>query len=393
MSEFGKGARQQGSRSVFVSLACVACLLAGGAAWAQPELRVATNVRALLAFPSFYHLRAIVVRGEVSTVKDRTVLLSPSGERSVDVVFRGGRSASGLVELRGVFWDVGRMSENDPQFGGFDIQSFLNNRTGGAWPKPGDLLVVCADSAFPAVVPPAPSVRAAVLDPTRYEDQQITVSGEFRGSNLYGDLPRAPTSGRWDFVLRSANAAVWVTGLRPRGHGFDLDPHAKVDTGRVLEVSGTVKTRDGLVWLVADDITAPSATAVLPREEAPTADRVPPPPPMPPPSVIFSLPADGETGVSPASPIRIQLSRNVDPATFPDQIRAGYPGGTAQGAAKSPAIAFTTSYNAGDRIIGIHWAKPLEPYRMVKVELLGGIKGTDGQALVPWTLTFTTRSQ
>ncbi len=182
MSELGKGARQQGSRSVFVSLACVACLLSGGDARAQSVIRVAANVPALLAFPAFYHLRAVVVRGEVSTVKDRTVLLSPAGDRNVEVVFRGGRSASGLVEIRGVFWDVGRMSENDPQFGGFDIQSFLNNRTGGTWPKPGDLFVVCADNVFPAVVPLAPSVRAAVLDPTRYEDQKITVTGEFRGS-------------------------------------------------------------------------------------------------------------------------------------------------------------------------------------------------------------------
>ena len=38
--------------------------------------------------------------------------------------------------------------------------------------------------------------------------------------NLFGDQPSAPGKSRYDFVLRSADAAVWVTDLRPRGRGF-----------------------------------------------------------------------------------------------------------------------------------------------------------------------------
>jgi hypothetical protein len=386
--------RQELSRSLQAAVVCIACVLGAVAALAQPGARIATNVTSLVTFPDFYHLRSVVVRGVFTSIHDRTVLLAPDSQHTVEIALKSGGGSTGPVEVRGVFWDVGKMTAEDPRFGGFDIQAFLSARTGGTWPKPGELLVVNASDVAQAVPPPAPSVRAMVLDPSRYEDQQITVTGEFRGSNLYGDLPRAPTSGRWDFVLKSANAAVWVTGLRPKGKGFELDPHARVDTGRVLEVTGSVKTKDGLVWLVASSITAPAITAVLPRDEAPEADAAPPPPPMPPPKVTFSLPVGGETDVATASPVRIQLSRNLDPETFKDRIRVSYLAGAPQaGVPPSPPIAFATTYNAGDRIIEIRMAKPLEPYRTVKVELLDGIKGTDGQLLVPWTLTFTTGSR
>jgi hypothetical protein len=36
----------------------------------------------------------------------------------------------------------------------------------------------------------------------------------------------------------------------------------------------------------------------------------------------------------------------------------------------------------------VRFAKPLERFRTVKVELLEGIVGTDAQPLKAWTLTF-----
>jgi len=374
-------------------MAVLCCLSCAAALIAQPTTRVAANIPALLAYPTFYHLRSIIVRGELATRTDRVELLPPDGDRGVDVVFRDGHPPDGLVEVRGVCWDVGRMIADDPHFAGFDIQAFLDTRTRGSWPKPGELIVVSASDVTPATPPPAPSARAMVLDPSRYVGQKIMVTGEFRGSNLYADLPKAPTGGKWDFVLRSANAAIWVTGLRPKGRGFDLDPRARVDTGRVLEVTGVARTRDGLVWLEATAIAAPAVTAVQPRDEPPEADPVPPPPPMPPPSVIFSLPIEGETDVSPTASIRIQVSRNLNRETLKDLIRLSYVGAASPGMPQAPPIAFTTAYNAADRIIEIRFTKPLESYRTVKVELLEGIKGTDGQPLKPWTLTFTTGSK
>jgi hypothetical protein len=374
-------------------LIAAACALLSAPAGAQTAMRMAANVPALLKYPAFYHLRSIVVRGELTTGNDRTMLVAPGGDRAIEVVIKNGRRPDGEVEIRGVYWDIGRMTSDDPRFAGFDIQSFLDARTAGAWPKPGDLTVIAASDVAPAPPLLAPSVRAMVLDPLRYENQKVTVVGVFRGSNLYGDLPKAPTSGKWDFVLRGVNGAVWVTGVRPKGKGFDLDPHARIDTGRVLEVSGVVKSADGLVWLEANTITAPAITAVQPRDEPSEAEATPPPPPMPAPAVIFSLPTEGETDVSPSAPVRIQVSRNLDPATFADRIRVSYVGAAVAGAPQAPAISIATTYNAADRVVEIRFAKPLAPYRMVKVELLDGIKGTDGQLLKPWSLTFTTGSQ
>ena len=385
--------RRGSTRNGRAVVAILCCFCSAAALVAQPTTRVAANIPALAAFPTFYHLRSIIIRGELVTRDDRRELLAPDGDRGVDVVFRGSHAPDGLVELRGVCWDIGRMTPDDPNFAGFDIQAFLDTRRGGSWPKPGELIVISASDATPATPPPAPSIRALVLDPSRYVAQKITVTGEFRGSNLYADLPKAPVGGKWDFVLRSANAAVWVTGLRPRGRGFDLDPRARVDTGRVLEVTGVARTKEGLVWLEATAIAAPAITAVQPGDEPAEADPTPPPPPMPPPSVIFSLPIEGETDVSPAAPVRIQLSRNLDRETLKDRIRLSYATAAPAGMPQAPSIAFTIAYNAADRIIEVRFTKPLDSYRTVKVELLEGIVGADGQPLKPWTLTFTTGSK
>ena len=78
-----------------------------------------------------------------------------------------------------------------------------------------------------AVVPsPAPagtSIRSIVLNPSRYLNQKVTITGQFAGRNLTGDLPDAPARSRWDFVVRSTDAAIWVSGARPKGKGFDLE--------------------------------------------------------------------------------------------------------------------------------------------------------------------------
>src|SRR5512136_1838034 len=118
-------------------LAASGLLIGCGAASAQPASRVAVNVPALLSFPAFYHARSIVVRGELVAANDRTVLRDLNGDRRVEVVIKSGRRAEGQVEVRGVFWDIGRMTAEDPRFAGFEIQAFLDARTGGAWLRVG----------------------------------------------------------------------------------------------------------------------------------------------------------------------------------------------------------------------------------------------------------------
>ena len=55
-----------------------------------------------------------------------------------------------------------------------------------------------------------------------------------------------------------------------------------------------------------------------------------------------------------------------------------------------PAVEFTTSYAKENRALEIRPVAPWERFRKVKVEFLEGVKGTDGGAMAPFTLTFTT---
>ena len=93
-------------------------------------------------------------------------------------------------------------------------------------------------------------MRNLVLYPDRFVNQKVTITGQFGGRNL-GDLPDAPGRSRYDFVVRSSDAALWVVNLRPRGRDFELDLGARIDTGRWVEVSGIVQQWRGLMLLDA----------------------------------------------------------------------------------------------------------------------------------------------
>jgi hypothetical protein len=251
-------------------------------------------------------------------------------------------------------------------------------------------VVSTAGSARSAEFPPA-SIRSIVLDVARYVDQPVTITGQFSGRNLTGDLPDSPRQSRYDFVLRAADAAVWVTNMRPRGkdargENFELSLDGRLDTGKWLRVSGKVRRARGLIWIDAEPGTfavAQPPTETVVAEEAPV--RVPAAPPA---EVIFSAPTEDETDVPLATNIRIQFSRDVDPATFKGRIRVTYPDSPAGGAPPPLPSDFTTQYAAFNRVLEMKFTKPLERFRTLKVELLDGIMGTDQQPLKPWTLTF-----
>jgi len=366
--------------------ASIALVLAPAALAAQSAPPTATTVESLLAFPTFFHLKQVVVRGELRACRDTCILVSLEGEAGPHVVLRSGRATEGPAEVLGQFWDVGRMTPDDPRFAGLDAVALIEPLSGGQWPGPGQLLLIGAASVTEPTSFPAPTVRAIALDPGRYEGQRVTVVGQFRGRNLYGDLPKAPGISRWDFVLRSAGSSVWVTNLRPRGQGFDLDPMARVDTARWLEVSGVVKRKGTLVSIEASAI-----EQAKPAEEAVETARPAIPPGLPP-EVRFSLPSEGETDVSPATTVRIQTTRDLDEATLTGRVRVSYLQ-PPSGAAPVVAIQHTETWDAANRVLAIKFAAPLERFRTVKVELLEGIRGTDGQPLKPWTLTFTTGAE
>ena len=99
-------------------------------------------------------------------------------------------------------------------------------------------------------------IRNLVADPSRYNGQQIAVLGKFRGNNLYGDLSIRDKRTPRDFVIKAADAAIWVTGRRPRGDGFRLDPKKRRDTGKWLTVIGQPWYHEdsGIYYLRAEKI-------------------------------------------------------------------------------------------------------------------------------------------
>ena len=107
----------------------------------------------------------------------------------------------------------------------------------------------------------------------------------------------------------------------------------------------------------------------------------------PPPEVVFSTPIAGETDVLPTSGVRIQFSRDIDPATFKGHIRRH---AIRTWRARGARSEFTTQYLPGTRVLELKFAAPLERFSTVTVELQEGILGTDKQPLAPWTLTFGT---
>lgn len=306
--------------------------------------------------------------------------------KPVFVFWRDQPSAVRDPELRGEFWDLGRLQRDDPRFSTYNFERMLEAASSGQWPGRDRVFVILSATLVEAPLPPAPTIRAIVLAPDRYVEREVRVIGRFRGRNLYGDLPQPLNKDRWDFVIQSADAAIWVSGMRPRGKGFDLDPGARVDTGRWLDITGVVRRQGTLPWIEAGTIRAANAPSDVPIEVV-----VPLRPAEPPPTVIFSVPVSDDVDVERGAPIRIQFSRDLAPASIANRVRITYtsapPGGT-----PPPPPKFAVAYQDGSRSIEIKFAQALERFQTVKVELLEGITAIDGQPLDPWSLTFTTGS-
>ncbi len=349
--------------------------------------RRATNIAALQAFPTFYHGRQIVLIGQVATENNGTIRAT-DGIASVHVVFKGS-APDGNDEIRGEFWDLGRMKPDEPRLANIDLRSTFGVDPDGAWPRPGDVTAIMATTIAPASVPASPSIRAIVLNPARYVNQKVTVSGQFTGRNLMGDLPDAPARSRWDFVIRSADAALWVSGARPKGKGFDLALDARQDTSRWLEITGVVREGRGLQWLevAAEGIQLGKAPTTSAPVEEPAPVRAPA---APAPEVVFSAPTQEETDVALHTSIRIQFSRDLKVSTLKGNVRVSYLESETveRGEPTTPIAEFTTQYNAVNRVLEVKFTKPLERFRTLRVELTDGILGTDDQPLKPWTLTF-----
>ncbi|HEY0876704.1 MAG TPA: Ig-like domain-containing protein [Vicinamibacterales bacterium] len=363
-----------------ISVSLVLALVSAAAASAQPPTRLATTAEALIASAGFFQGRTVVVQQKLITEGEFTRLAEAS--KPIYVFFRE-QPSDDEGEVRGEFWDLGRIDAADSRFAGYDLTHLVERVNRGQWPVRDQIYIIVRASLAPSSPPRAPTVRAIALAPQNFVDREVRVVGRFRGRNLYGELPYALGKDKWDFVIQSADGAVWVTGVRPRGKGFDLDPTKRVDTGRWVEVRGVVRQQGLTPYIDAEEIALGSEP-----DDAPVEVKLPPPPPQPPPEVIFSAPIQDDHDVDRTAPVRIQFSRDVDPRSLQSHVTVSYAGG--EGTALPPLPEFKVAYNDAAHAIVITFAEPLERFMQVKVELGEGILALDGQALKPFTLTFTT---
>jgi hypothetical protein len=388
-------------RRLATSAFAVVLLAAGAAGSARAQTgRHLTTIDALRRFSGYYHLQNVVLRGElVEVAAGRDV--TASGPRAggtggsaavasgaVRMALRGGDDEmqvllndvsplDGPIEVRGQLIDVGRLTADDPRLARYD-----NKPDAEHWPKPGEELLLSINAVAKADPTPQPTIRALALEPWKFEGQSVTVTGQFGGRNLFGDLPAAPAKDKYEFVMRNVDAAVWVTGLQPKGKNFNLNVDARVDTSHWLSVTGTVRRDRALVIIEAKTMEA----AVAPAARPVVAEA--PPPPKEPGEVVFSSPTDGETGVPTTEPIRIQFSRGIEPPSINGKVRLGYVGGSPIAPEDLPKV--DIGYDVATHAVQLKLSKPLEPFRTVKLELLDGVKTFDGAPIKPWSVTFST---
>ena len=195
-----------------------------------------------------------------------------------------------------------------------------------------------ATAVAPSPPPLAPSVRSCLF-PIAVPRSE----GHDYGAVLRTEPARRPSGGPGEepLRLRAAHDRRSDLGgnLRPRGRDFELALDARIDTGRWVEVSGTVQLARGL-----SSSTARRQVRLTKPPTETTADTPIRVPAAPPPEVCSAPRLEAETDVPLSTNVRIQFSRDISPATFKGRITARYmqaPGGTSQ---PDAPIEFTTQY-------------------------------------------------
>lgn len=221
------------------------------------------------------------------------------------------------------------------------------------------------------------TIESLVLSPGSRDGNLVRVVGQFRGRNLYGDLPVSSELSRSDWVIKDDVFAVWITGKKPKGSGWELDAGLKRDTGKWIAVVGRPTTRKGITYIDAERVeltTAPSPTA--------KAEPPPPPPEIPkvPPVIVFALPLDGET-VPPDSRFTVQFSKDMKIASFKGHVALRYAGPVLPG--DHPFDGVKLSYDGGRRALTVDPGDLLRRGREVELMLFPGIADIDGLALQP----------
>jgi hypothetical protein len=221
-------------------------------------------------------------------------------------------------------------------------------------------------------------LRELVKDPTPYDGKRVSVIGKFRGNNLYSDLSIRTKKTPRDFIIKAADAAIWVTGRRPRGKDFELNPRMRRDTGKWLKVTGVPWIDDGMVYLRAEKlemVPEPNDPSLEPVDVDEEEEKQLGPPP----EVTFSIPLDGERGIPLDTEFQVQFSNDMDPASFNRNVDLLYADDDGTG---NPFPDLEIHYESVNRTLVVRPGKNIEPQREIQLILYEGIRDEDGQLLV-----------
>ena len=218
-----------------------------------------------------------------------------------------------------------------------------------------------------------PTLRALALEPWKFAGQTVTVTGNFRGRNLFGDLPDAPGKGRYDFIVRGGEGSVWVTGLAAARVGLRLrrrSPHRQQPLARDHRPV-PARPRAGAHRGDEDRARPRRRRCIEPDRDdgAPVSAA-----PLTPAEVVFNSPTDGETDVSPTASVRVQFSKGLTEASLAGRVRASYAGRAGR---QRRSVAQDDLRRAPTAPSRSSSSKPLEPLRTVKIEILEGVTAFD----------------
>ncbi len=351
--------------------------LAGGAQLAAAQNQYETqygptvevSVDDLLMMPEQYVGRNVKTRGQLDMYPGSTtetyqlrgtfggaVILLPIAEMGVDFLERARRWLGKTVEVSGL------------------VQQGANNTVAmSIWGFLGP-----PDEKKAA--PPSETTLEDLLTKTgEFNGKTVKVRGQFRGQNLFGDLPSASRRHSSDWVIKEDLFAVWVTGKKPKGSGWELDGGMKRDSGKWILVTGRVHAMGGVVTIEATEV----ALTHEPGPKAAVEAALPPPPPPPrpkkPPVVVFSLPLDGEREVPPNTVFKVQFNKDMDEPSFKGRVVLRYAGRPQPGDRSLDAVKI--SYDLGLRTLEIDPGDVLRSGRVVEILLLPGIVDVDGLPL------------
>ena len=156
---------------------------------AQPSRHIPTTLAALDAYTTFFHRQTVVVRA--TAVGDLRDVFVTDGERRIRVlnVAAPVPGEDELLEIDGIFWDVGRLQPDDPRLADYGIDRLSERLFNKPWPASGELALLIATATRRADEPDDATIRTITIEPTRYRDRTVTVTGD-SGDGIYLEICR-----------------------------------------------------------------------------------------------------------------------------------------------------------------------------------------------------------